>query len=306
MDPLSDVLSLLKPHSYAAAGFDLGGEWSIQFPAHDGFKCYAIATGQGWIEIAGHAPEFGTAGDCFLLPRGLPFRVASDLELEPIPAETFYGGTPDGGINVHQGGGTSGVVANFMLSGNHAEMLLTMLPAIVHIKREADKATLRWSIDQMMEELRDPQPGHPLILQQLATMLLVKALRLHMADGAKGQVGWLFALADKKMATAIGAMHEHPGQRWTLESLAELTDMSRTNFALRFKETVGISTMQYLTRWRMLLAGDRLLNTDEPISKISSVLGYESETAFSTAFKKTLGCSPRQYRQGQFDDSVLL
>lgn len=127
-----------------------------------------------------------------------------------------------------------------------------------------------------------------------------------MADGAKGQVGWLFALADKKMATAIGAMHEHPGQRWTLESLAELTDMSRTNFALRFKETVGISTMQYLTRWRMLLAGDRLLNTDEPISKISSVLGYESETAFSTAFKKTLGCSPRQYRQGQFDDSVLL
>jgi len=306
VDPLSDILSLLKPHSYAAAGFNLGGAWSIQFPAHDGFKCYAIVSGQGWIAVDGQTPEFGSAGDCFLLPQGLPFRVASDLGLEPTPAESFYSGTPDGGINVYQGGGDmSGLVANFMLNGNHADMLLTMLPPIVHIKQEADKATLRWSIDQMMAELRAPQPGRPLILQQLATLLLVKALRLHMSDGAKGRVGWLFALADPKMAAAIGAMHSDPAQRWTLEWLAEIANMSRTSFSVKFKETVGISTMQYLTRWRMMLAGDQLLNTDESVSKISSGLGYESETAFSTAFRKTLGCSPRQYRRGYFEDSPL-
>jgi AraC-like DNA-binding protein len=129
-------------------------------------------------------------------------------------------------------------------------------------------------------------------------MMLVQALRLHLAEGGAG-VGWLFALADKQMSAAINAMHEDPAHRWTLQELAERAHMSRSTFALKFKATVGASPMEYLTRWRMLLAGDRLANSRDPVSVVALTLGYESESAFSTAFKRVMGCSPRQYSRGR-------
>ena len=94
-------------------------------------------------------------------------------------------------------------------------------------------------------------------------------------------------------------MHGDPAHRWTLQELAKRAGMSRSTFALKFKETVGASPMEYLTRWRMLLAGDRLTNSTDPISAIALSLGYESESAFSTAFKRVMGCSPRQYSRGR-------
>ena len=187
------------------------------------------------------------------------------------------------------------VGGHFVLDGRHADILLGMLPPIVHIRKESDKAALRWSLDRMMEELREPQPGGFLVAQHLAHMMLVQALRLHLAEGIEGGVGWLFALADKQMSAAMTAMHEDPAHRWTLQGLAERAGMSRTTFALKFKETVGASPMDYLTRWRMLLAGDRLTSSADPVSVIALSLGYESESAFSTAFKRVMGCSPRQY-----------
>jgi len=129
-------------------------------------------------------------------------------------------------------------------------------------------------------------------------MMLVQALRLHLAKG-RGGVGWLFALADKQMSAAINAMHEDPAHRWTLQELAERAHMSRSTFALKFKATVGASPMECLTRWRMLLAGNRLANSGDPVSVVALTLGYESESAFGPAFKRVMGCSPRQYSRGQ-------
>jgi AraC-like DNA-binding protein len=93
-------------------------------------------------------------------------------------------------------------------------------------------------------------------------------------------------------------MHDDPGHHWTLQELAGRLGMSRSIFALKFKETVGETPMEYLTRWRMLLAGDRLKNSDDSISIIASSLGYESESAFGKAFKRVMGCSPKQYSRG--------
>ena len=297
MDPLSDVLSLLKPRSYISGGFEVGGDMAIQFPKHQGIKCYAVLAGQCWLSVEGVPdPVLLTAGDCFLLPRGLPFCLATDLSLTPVDFHALLSARKEGGPAYNsEGGGRYIVGGHFLLGGSHAGMLLGSLPPIVHIRKESDKAAMRWSLERMREELRDPQPGGALIAQQLAYMMLIQALRLHLADGARGGVGWLFALADQQMRVAITCMHDDPGRRWTLQELAERVGMSRSIFALRFKETVGETPMEYLTRWRMLLAGDRLKTLDEPISTIALSLGYESESAFGKAFKRVMGCSPGQY-----------
>jgi AraC-like DNA-binding protein len=241
-------------------------------------------------------------GDCFLLPSGLPFCLASDLRLTPVDAQSIFRFPLNGGIGSHNGGGDCfGVGGHFTLTGPHASILLGVLPPIVHIRKESDRAALRWCLEHMMQELREPEPGSLLVAQQLAYMMLVQALRMHLAEGLSGGVGWLFALADKQMSAAINAMHDDPAHGWTLEELGRRAGMSRSTFALKFKQTVGTSPMEYLTRWRMLRAGDRLANTADPISVIAHSLGYESESAFSTAFKRILGCSPRQYGRSSHD-----
>src|SRR6202034_4105886 len=151
---------------------------------------------------------------------------------------------------------------HFAFAGSHASILLGVLAPVVHLRKEADKEALRWSLERMRQELRDPQPGGSLVAQQLACMMLVQALRLHLAEGLRGGVGWLFALADQQMSEAIHSMHDDPAHPWTLQELAERVGMSRSSFAQRFKETVGESPIGYLTRWRMLLAGDRLANSN--------------------------------------------
>lgn len=306
MDPLSDVLSLLKPYSYTFGGFDIGGDFSVQFPSHEGIKCYAVFSGRGWLAVEGVPdPVHMETGDCFLLATGRPFSVASDLSLEAMDGPTIFADRRQNGtISVIDGGGDCLMVGgHFKLSGAHGNILVGLLPPIVHIRDEEDRITIHWSLDRMMQELREPQPGGFLIAQNLAYQMLVQALRLHLAKGLEGGVGWLFALADRQIGRTITAMHEDPAHRWTLQELAGHTGMSRSAFAQKFRETVGESAMEYLTRWRMLLAGDRLTTSDDPVSEIAESLGYQSESAFSAAFKREMGCAPRRYRPGRKPNS---
>jgi AraC-like DNA-binding protein len=297
MDPLSEVLALMKPQVYVSGGFEVLGDMAIHFPKHQGIKCYAMLAGQCWLIVEGvPEPVLLDAGDCFLLPRGLPFQLTTDLSLEPVHYIDAFARL---GMRSESRGVTEGARyiagGHFALTGGHAEMLLQSLPRIVHIRRESDKAAMRWSLERMREELRDLQPGGSLIAQQLAYMMLIQALRLHLADAASAGRGWLSALSDKHMSLAIASMHNDPGYPWTLQSLAERVGMSRSVFALRFRETVGTTAMEYLTRWRMLLAADRLRNSSDGLSAIAQSLGYESESAFGKAFRRVMGCSPRQY-----------
>ncbi|HTV73320.1 MAG TPA: AraC family transcriptional regulator [Candidatus Acidoferrales bacterium] len=297
MDPLSDMLSLLRVRSYMSGGFDAGGDWSLHFDQHAGIKFYAIVSGECWLCVDGVPdPVRVQSGDCFLLPRGRAFRMASDMSLTPLGAVTFLSTAQNGRINLYNGGGQFfSVCGHFALAGDHADILLGMLPPIVHLYKEADRAMLRWCVDQMMRELREARPGNSLVIEHLAHMMLVQALRLHMAEGPEGGTGWLFALADKQVSVAIKRIHDDPARRWTVRSLAESAAMSRTAFSLKFKKMVGTSPMEYLTRWRMLLAANKLSNAGDSIAVIAASLGYESESAFSTAFKRVMGCSPRAY-----------
>lgn len=312
MDPLSDVLSLLKPRSYMFRGLDAGGQWSLHFKALQGIRCYALLSGEFWLTVEGYPdPVHLKEGDCVLLPGGQPAKLGSDPALAPVDASIVFPTVKEGGIVTYNGGGDCyGLGGYFEFAGRNAGILLGFLPAVVHIYRESDKKALRGSLEQIMQELREPQPGGTLIAQHLAYLMLIQALRLFLMERAggteaaknaqsAGAVGWIYALTDKQISAAIHAMHENPEQKWTIQSLAERAYMSRSTFALKFKKLVGESPMDYLTRWRMMLAGDRLMNSSDPISIIAPSLGYESESAFSTAFKRIMQCSPREYSLGR-------
>jgi AraC-like DNA-binding protein len=298
MDPLSEVLALLKPRSTVSSGFDAGGQWSLQFQdQRKRIKCYSVISGGCWLSVDGVPGAVQLrAGDCFVLPRGLPFRLASDMSLEPVSASTIFPPGERGGVvTLNGGGGFFSVGSRFAVSGSHADILMGLLPPIIHIRNESDQAALRWAVERMRQEIREEQPGSHLVAQHLAHMMLIQALRIYLAETPSGGTGWLAALADKQLGLAVGAMHAEPARRWTLQELAERACMSRSAFAEKFKDAVGVAPMEYLSRWRMLLAADRLENSSEPISTIALSLGYESESAFSTAFKREMGDSPRRY-----------
>lgn len=263
MDPLSSALSLLKLRSYTSGGFDIGGEFSIEFKHYDGIKCYVLVSGECWLEVEGiRDPMRVVAGDCFMLFSGTRFRLATDLSLPSVDAMTLFRAPLNGAVATINGGGASfGLGGHFALSGD-TSILLQGMPPVIHLSGQQERAAMRWALEKMTEELRNPQPGGSLVVEHLAQMMLVQALRLQLAEGPHTGTGWFSALADQQISAAIAAIHSEPARRWTLHHLAERANMSRSAFAFRFKEIVGSSPMDYLTRWRMLLAADRLANSE--------------------------------------------
>ncbi|MCJ2144502.1 AraC family transcriptional regulator [Methylobacterium sp. E-066] len=304
MDPLSDVLSLLRPRSAFSAGLDAGGDWAIRFPAHDGIKFNAVVRGACWVAVEGEAePVRIAAGDCFLLTRGRPFRLATDLALPAIESATIYEQAVDTVATCNGGGDFFLVGGRFFFAGDAAGLLFDALPAIVPIRDASNQAAiLRWALDQLAAELRQGAPGGALMADHLAQIMLLQVLRLWLAS--ERPTGWLGALADPRLARALTALHAEPARRWTLAELAACAGMSRTTFAERFSAVVGQTPLAYLTGWRMQRAADRLRRSDTSVAEIAYSVGYESETAFRTAFRRRMLCTPMQYRRGR--DALLL
>lgn len=297
MDPLSAVLDLLRPRSCVCHGIDMADDLVFRFGRHEGMKCYAVVSGQFWLSLQGvKAPLQVQAGDCFLLPRALPLAIGSSLAASATDALNDAVKVENGSILTFNGGGSCFVVGGyFTIEGAHAETLVGMLPPIVHVRSEAEKSDLRWALERMRRELKEAQPGAELIVQQLASMIFVQTLRMHLKERTTSDRGWLFALGDIQLRSALTAIHRAPSDPWTVGLLARHAGMSRSLFAQRFKQAVGETPLQYLTRWRILLASEKLLHTRNSVGEIASSSGYASEAAFRAAFHRVLGCSPRRY-----------
>lgn len=305
MDPLSDILSILKPESYLTAGLDAGGEWAIRFGNRPGtIKCHAVTGGASWLAVDGMEAVRLTAGDCIILPSGRPFTLASDLTLDPVDAHDVLNHARPGDVILHKGGGSFAFSGTrFEVDGPKAAALLGTLPPLIHLHEADDRDAMRWCITQMMAEMRDGRPGGTLAARHLAHLMLLRAFRLHLSRQAGDRVGLLYALADPHLGKAIEAMHADPAHRWTLAELANRAGLSRSVFAQRFRARVGGTPIGYLARWRMMLATDRLANGREPLGSIANALGYESENAFNTAFRRVIGCSPRRYARAEANGS---
>ncbi len=299
MDPLSDVLSLLRSRSIISAGLDAGGEWAIRFPAHEGIKFNAVLRGACWVQVDGESePLRIEAGDCFLLTRGRPFLFTTDRTLPAIESATIYDQALNCVATCNGGGDFLLIGGRFFFDGRHAELLFNALPAIVPVRYASNQAAvLRWSLEQLATELKQGLPGGTLMADHLAQIMLLQVIRLWLASDKEKHTGWLGALADPRLARVLGAMHGEPARRWTLAELAGFAGMSRTVFAGRFRDVVGQTPLGYLTGWRMRLAADRLRHTDESVASIGFSVGYESEAAFSAAFRRSVGCTPMQHRR---------
>jgi AraC-like DNA-binding protein len=147
-------------------------------------------------------------------------------------------------------------------------------------------------------EHAERRAGSQEILARLSELLFVEAVRGYIERLSSDATGWLAALRDPPLARSLAALHARPMHPWTTEGLAEVAALSRSAFAERFTGTVGLPPMSYLTRWRMLLAGQRLRESAETIAQIAETVGYESESSFSRAFAREMGVAPGAWRAG--------
>jgi len=299
MDPLSDILTLLRPAGYGFRGLDAAGDWALSFARAEGVLCFAIEKGSCWLRVvdAGE-PVHLQPGDVVLMTRGYEVRLYSSDGAESRDAAGFLSGVPAGHVATINGGGEcSGIGGFFGLQGWRAMDLLAAVPAVVHVRSDASRTALYVGVQRLMGELREPRAGSDLIAGHLAQALLVEAFRAHLEHAQAGE-GWLAALAVPTLRRALTAMHADVARRWTLRDLAAAAGMSRSGFAAHFERVTGETPIAYLTRWRMFIAADRLAASRLPLGTVAASVGYESESAFGAAFKRVMHVSPLRYRTG--------
>ncbi len=304
MDPLSEVLATLRVTSMLSTRFEGHGAWAFHFPAHEHVKFGGVLAGSFHIRLDGCDTALTLqAGDFYMLTTGAPFCSASDLSRMPLDGPSSYRAVRNADGLVHwegePGDWPSVTLAGgrFSFEDDVGELLLRHLPPIIHLPaREGGATALSLLLGLLRDETDEaPKPGAEVARRSLAALVLVNALRAHLATTSE-PAGWLGALTDPKIARALSLMHAAPAERWTLDGLAKHVGLSRTAFAARFRQRVGQAPIEYLKHWRMSLARSALRHSNDPLSRIAEQIGYGSDTAFSIAFKNSTGLSPRQFR----------
>lgn len=301
-DPLAEVLTLLRPEAVIAAELRAHGRWSLAFERHPAVKFGVVVEGECQIAIRGRSAKTLRAGDVFLLGGPPPFVIASDMAAPSRSGTELFRSTRKRVARLGSGRAKPVVHivgGHFEVDPANAHFLVDALPPLSSIP--AGEATpLRALVPLLVDEVRSTQLGRQRVLDQLAQLVLTYALRRLDADGTShARTGWLRALADPKIGAALRHIHASVEKGTSLAALARVAGMSRTTFAARFKELVGQPPLGYAIRWRMSLAKDALRTTDRPIGELAFDLGYASESAFSMAFRREVGCSPRAYRAGK-------
>ncbi|WP_397452878.1 AraC family transcriptional regulator [Pseudomonas sp. NA-150] len=297
-DPFSDILKLTNAHSVVSGGFTASNPWAIGFAPPNKIKYFAVAKGGCWLCIERDPPLWIAAGEMFLLAAPRAFVMASDPTVDPVDANTLF--TANAGTLIQLGAGDEVLVigGHVQLDTANAGLLVDVLPPLIHVRADSPQATvLQWLVEQLLRERQAQLPGAQVASGQLAQLMFVQLLRAYLSDAGTLPAGWLRALADPRIAPALRLMHREPGRAWQLEELAQSVAMSRTTFALRFKTVAGVPPLTYLYHWRMQLAERCLREDNTPLSVLALSLGYTSESAFSTAFKRSVGLAPKRYRE---------
>ena len=270
---------------------------------------HVVTEGECTIEVEGDTARKVRTGDLVLVPHGHGHR-AWGREEAPTPLvfdlpHEYFGAhyavlTHGGGADRGESGGDRARVVCGGIRFEHpaARHLIDSLPPVIHIEasRSARADWIQSTLELLAEETRNPRPGSEAVVSRLCDIVVIQAIRSWIDNNSAAQTGWLGALQDEQIGAAIGRIHSDPSHPWTVAVLADEVSMSRSAFAARFTELVGESAMRYVTRWRMHVALELLRESDRTVAVVATEVGYDSEAAFSRAFKRVMGATPRAAR----------
>jgi AraC-like DNA-binding protein len=261
---------------------------------------HIVATGRCWVSV-GDDVRWAEGGDVIVLPYGDQHRVGGERPAECVPIITLFDPPPWDHLPVlrHGGGGPrTDIVCGYLHSDDPLfDPGLRALPP-VFVARPPDGPAAHWvesSVSYALAAGEASLPGEP-ASTRLPELLVTEMLRLHLASAPAADHGWIAALRDPVLAPALAQLHAAPDERWTVAELATHAAASRSLLDQRFRQVLGRSPIRYLTEWRMHIAKELLASTDHGIAQIARRVGYDSEEAFSRAFKRRLGAPPSAWR----------
>jgi AraC-like DNA-binding protein len=264
-----------------------------------------VARGNCWLSVEGIPDPIPlTGGDCFLLARDTSIVMRDSPRTRP--KSTFREIVDNAKSNiVHYGDGgapTTIVCGAFSFDRASLKPITQLLPSFILIKADqARTLALHNTMQALASEMAEQAPGSGVVATRLAEVLFIQVLRAHIASGPERNKGWLRAVFDPQLGTALSAVHDRVNTPWTVESLAEAAGMSRSAFAARFKELLGQTPLEYVTGWRMQKAMQLLEQRDKKLIEVARAVGYESDAAFSKAFKRVVGANPGEYIKRGFE-----
>ncbi|TQN62342.1 AraC family transcriptional regulator [Agrobacterium tumefaciens] len=300
MDPLSDIIDLLRPSAAVSKPISGRGRWGVRYRAYDAPGFAIVLSGAAWVLLEGRDPLRLARGDFLLLPSTPAFSLCSDTDVECIPVEP-----QDRAVRHGEQEGEPDFVAlggSFMFERINAALLLSLMPGLIHVPAgEGGASRLARLIELLSEECASEDAGKELIIRRMLEVLLIEVLRRPGAGSEAIPAGLVKGMRLPGLARALSAMHANIRANWTVAELAGIAGMSRSAFAARFNEVLGCAPIEYLARWRMALARDALMRGVKSLDHIADEIGYESASAFSTAFRKRNGVAPGIFARANGD-----
>ena len=318
MDALSDVLQAVRLTGAIFFDIHASAPWVAEtppgsaivgamFPGSEHLVSYHVITqGSGWATVPGEAPMRLLAGDIIVLPHGDTHVLSSTPGLRRSPDMSMYRVPADGHLPVSismgdpQGEPTHFVCGFLGCDSRPYNPLLAALPRVIHISDEG--GALSAYVQFALAESKRPRIGGRSVLGRLSELMFVDVVRRYLETLPADRADWLAGLRDPFVGRALNALHRDPARDWTLESLAREAALSRSALAERFTQFVGKPPMQYLASWRMQLAANYLQTGTDSVLAVANRVGYDSEAAFSRAFKKVVGAPPGEWRRHRHDE----
>lgn len=277
---------------------------------------HMLAKGSGWAAVSGLPPVRLTAGDIVMFPRGDRHVLSSAPGLEPVPASAewvcarrndpkpvpiaFHHGVREPGVLLPVADADAILVCGFLgCDLRPFNPLIAALPRILHLPASRASDWVTRVIDQAVDESTNKRPGGEAVLERLSEMMFVDAARRYLDSLPEDATGWLAGLRDRYVGNALALMHEHPEHGWNVDDLAREVGLSRSALHDRFMQYVGQPPMQYLASWRIQVGARLLRESNRNVASIALDVGYDSEAAFSRAFKRMVNMPPAAWRRAQ-------
>lgn len=327
-DTLSDLLRSVRLRGAVFYYVSFGDRWSAEAPpaqeiaeavmpgCEHVMEYHMIAKGSGWAAVSGESPVRLAAGDVVLFPQGdrhvissapdvEPFRLTADWvfarrsDPRPLPI-SYHHGVLDAGTPMPVERADTIAVCGFLgCDLRPFNPLIAALPRILHLPAARAGDWVARVIDQAVVESNSRRPGGDAVLERLSEMMFVDAARRYLDSLPEDATGWLAGLRDRFVGKALSLLHERPAHAWTVDDLAREVGLSRSALHERFVQYVGDPPMHYLGRWRIQLGARLLRDSNRNVATIALDVGYESEAAFSRAFRRWIGMPPAAWRKAQ-------